>query len=335
MVSILNFQKPDEIITLSEGLSSAVFEFKPLEPGFGLTVGHAVRRVLLSSLEGYSFASFKIEGVLHEFSSVEGVLEDVPSIAMTLKSLRLKPLGKGVSEETVSMKINGKDTPVFTAQHISEHLDHFQVVNLDQVICHLDPSVSISISLSLCKGRGYVASEDLKLENRDVPIGTVFIDSTYTPVQNVKYSVSDYRVGKKTDYEKLTVEITTDGTIDPKSALLQVADILIMHFRLLSDSNRIKETVSVIQEEVFDEKLLVRKHLLKTRLDNLEISVRAKNCLSVAGVETLMDLVRHNVSDLMKFRNFGKKSLDELGDLLEDKGLSFGMDIAPYMSDND
>ena len=336
MASIFNFQKPDEIVAVKETDNSALFEFKPLESGFGLTVGHAIRRVLLSSLEGYAFSYFKIEGVLQEFSQIDGVLQDVSHIAMNLKSVRLKSTSDGeIIEEAVSLTISGKETPDFTAGYISKGLKNFEVVNPDVLICNLEPTASITISLMISKGRGYITSEELKSSVSASPIGTIFLDAVYTPIRNVKYEISDYRVGKKTDYEKLLLEIVTDGSVTPKEALLQAADILITHFTLLSDRRRIKESVDVKKEEVFDEKALLLKHLLKTRLDDLEISVRAKNCLSVAGIETLMDLVRHNVSDLMKFRNFGKKSLDELGELLKSKDLSFGMDVTPYMATND
>ena len=335
MASIFNFQKPDEIVAVKEENNTALFEFKPLESGFGLTVGHAIRRVLLSSLEGYAFSSFKIEGVLHEFSSIDGVLQDVSHIAMNLKSIRLKSISNEHFEEVISFTINGKDFQAFTAGDISKKLKNFEVTNPEVIICNLEPNASFTISFSIAKGRGYVTSEELKSFVASPPIGTVFLDSVYTPIRNVKYEISDYRVGKKTDYEMLCLGITTDGTITPKEALLQAADILITHFTLFSDRKRIKEQVDVEKEEMFDEKVLLLKHLLKTRLDDLEISVRAKNCLGVAGIKTLMDLVSHSVSDRMQFRNFGKKSLDELGELLKSKGLSFGMDVTPYLSDND
>jgi DNA-directed RNA polymerase subunit alpha len=307
------------------------FEFRPLEPGFGVTVGNALRRILLSSLEGFAINTFKIDGVEHEFASVPGVKDDVTNIILNLKQVRFKQLVEEYDTETVSITV--ANTQEFKAGDISKHLTGFEVLNPDLVICHLDPKATMQIELTINKGRGYVPAE----ENREFcnDIHTIAIDSIYTPIRNVKYTVEPFRVEQKTDYDKLILEVTTDGSIQPKDALKEAAKILIYHFMLFSDEKITIEDSADMENEEFDEEVLHMRQLLKTRLMDMNLSVRALNCLKAADVETLGDLVQFNKNDLLKFRNFGKKSLTELDDLLEGLNLSFGTDISKYKLDKD
>ncbi|SHE52946.1 DNA-directed RNA polymerase subunit alpha [Psychroflexus salarius] len=307
------------------------FEFRPLEPGYGLTVGNALRRVLLSSLEGFAITSVRIEGVEHEFSTIKGVVEDVTEIILNLKQVRFKKRLDDVDNETVSISLTGKDQ--ITAGDFQKFVSGFDILNPDLVICNLESSVSVNLELSIEKGRGYVTAEENK--NSKSPIGTIFTDSIFTPIKNVKYSIENYRVEQKTDYEKLVFEIISDGSIHPKDALTEAAKTLIHHFMLFSDERITLETDELAQAETYDEESLHMRQLLKTKLVDLDLSVRALNCLKAAEVETLGDLVSYNKSDLMKFRNFGKKSLTELEELVENKGLDFGMDLSKYKLDKD
>lgn len=307
------------------------FEFRPLEPGYGLTVGNALRRVLLSSLEGFAITSVRIEGVEHEFSTISGVVEDVTEIILNLKQVRFKRQIEEVDNETVTVAFSGKEQ--MTAGNFQKSISGFQVLNPDLVICNLDKKVNINMELTLEKGRGYVAAEENKKSN--APLGTIFTDSIYTPIKNVKYSIENFRVGQKTDYEKLVFEIMTDGSIHPKDALTEAAKILIHHFMLFSDERITLEADEIAQTETYDEESLHMRQLLKTKLIDLDLSVRALNCLKAAEVDTLGELVSHNKSDLMKFRNFGKKSLTELEELVEEKGLDFGMDLSKYKLDKE
>ena len=307
------------------------FEFRPLEPGFGTTVGNALRRILLSSLEGFAINTIRISGVEHEFSTVPGVMEDVTNIILNLKQVRFKQVINEIDTEKVSITV--EKTSEFKAGDIAKVLTGFEVLNPDLVICHLDPKASMTIEISINKGRGYVPAE----ENRQycVELNTLPIDSIYTPIRNVKYAVDDYRVEQKTDYERLTIEVTTDGSISPKDALKEAARILIQHFMLFSDEKITIENTDIDETENFDEDVLRMRQLLKQLLVDQNLSVRALNCLKAANVETIGDLVKFNKSDLLKFRNFGKKSLSELDDLLQSLNLSFGMDISKYKLDKD
>ncbi len=307
------------------------FEFRPLEPGFGITVGNALRRILLSSLEGYAINTIRIEGVEHEFASVPGVKEDVTNIILNLKQVRFKQVVEEFETEKVS--INVENTTVLTAGDFNKYLTGFEVLNPDLVICHLDAKASLKMEISINKGRGYVPSE----ENREfcTDVNVIPIDSIYTPIRNVKYQVENFRVEQKTDYEKLILEITTDGSIHPKDALKEAAKILIYHFMLFSDDKITLENIDADGNEEFDEEVLHMRQLLKTKLVDMDLSVRALNCLKAADVETLGDLVQYNKTDLLKFRNFGKKSLTELDDLLESLNLSFGTDISKYKLDKE
>jgi len=330
-MTLFNFQKPDKVILTSVSDYDGTFEFRPLEPGYGLTVGNALRRVLLSALEGYAITSIRIEGVEHEFSTISGIVEDVTEIILNLKQIRFKRQIEDVDNETVSVSLFGKNK--ITAGDLQKFISGFQVLNPDLVICNLDPEIKIDFEMTIEKGRGYVPAEENKKSN--VPIGTIFIDSIYTPVKNVKYTVSDYRVEQKTDYEKLILEIKTDGSIHPKDALTQAAKVLIQHFMLFSDDKISLELEEIDESEVYDEDSLHLRQLLKTKLVDLELSVRALNCLKAAEVETLGELVSYTKGDLMKFRNFGRKSLIELNNLVKDKNLHFGMDVAKYKLDRD
>jgi len=305
------------------------FEFRPLEPGFGVTIGNALRRILLSSLEGYAINTVRIAGVEHEFSSVPGVKEDVTNIILNLKQVRFKQTVEEFEHEKVSITI--ENTTEFKAGDISNHLTGFEVLNPDLVICHLDSKASMQMDLNINKGRGYVTSD----ENREfcTDVNVLPIDSIYTPIRNVKYSVEQFRVEQKTDYEKLILEITTDGSIAPKDALKEASKILIYHFMLFSDEKITLEVADMDGNQEFDEEVLHMRQLLKTKLVDMKLSVRALNCLKAADVETLGDLVQYNKTDLLKFRNFGKKSLTELDDLLESLNLSFGTDISRYKLD--
>ena len=330
-MAILNFQKPDKVIMIDSTDYEGKFEFRPLEPGYGLTVGNALRRVLLSSLEGFAITSVKIEDVEHEFSTISGVVEDVTEIVLNLKQIRFKRQIEEVDNESVSISISGQDK--ITAGDFQKFISGFQILNTELVICNLDPKVNISLELTIEKGRGYVPAEENK--KSAAAIGTIFTDSIYTPIKNVKYSVENFRVEQKTDYEKLVFEIITDGSINPQDALTQAAKILIHHFMLFSDERITLEADEIAQTETYDEESLHMRQLLKTKLIDMDLSVRALNCLKAAEVDTLGDLVSFNKNDLMKFRNFGKKSLTELEELVNVKGLSFGMDLSKYKLDKE
>ena len=328
-MAILQFIKPDKVILLNSTDFRGQFEFRPLEPGFGLTIGNALRRVLLSSLEGYAITSIKIEGVEHEFSTIPGVVEDVTEIILNLKQLRLKASSENASAEQVSIKISNQTT--VTAGDFSSAMRGFEVLNPGLVICNMAKDVSFEIKFNIEKGRGYVPSEQNKLNN--APIGTIAIDSIFTPIKKVQYSVENYRVEQKTDYEKLVLDIETDGSITPQNALTEASKILIHHFMLFSDERITLETEAVKASIQYDEETLHTRQLLKSKLIDMDLSVRAINCLKAAEVETLGELVSFSKSDLMKFRNFGKKSLTELEELVHSKGLNFGFDVSKYKLD--
>jgi len=330
-MAILNFQKPDKVIMINSTDFEGKFEFRPLEPGYGLTVGNALRRVLLSSLEGFAITSVKIEGVDHEFSTISGVVEDVTELILNLKQVRFKRQIEEVDNETVSISLSGQDQ--ITAGDFQKFISGFQILNSDQVICNLDSKVKIQMELSIEKGRGYVPAEENKKSS--APIGTIFTDSIFTPIKNVKYAVENFRVEQKTDYEKLVFEIMTDGSINPQDALTDAARILIHHFMLFSDERITLEADEIAKTETYDEESLHMRQLLKTKLIDMDLSVRALNCLKAAEVDSLGDLVSFNKNDLMKFRNFGKKSLTELEELVIVKGLNFGMDLTKYKLDKD
>ncbi|GAA4271286.1 DNA-directed RNA polymerase subunit alpha [Aquimarina sp. U1-2] len=330
-MAILNFQKPDKVIMIDSTEFDGKFEFRPLEPGYGLTVGNALRRVLLSSLEGFAITSLRIEGVDHEFSTISGVVEDVTEIILNLKQVRFKRQIEDIDNESVTISISGQEQLV--AGDFQKFISGFQVLNPDLVICNMDKKVALNLEITIEKGRGYVPAEENKKAN--APIGTIFTDSIYTPIKNVKYSIENYRVEQKTDYEKLVFEIVTDGSIHPKDALTEAAKILIHHFMLFSDERITLEADEIAQTETYDEESLHMRQLLKTKLIDMDLSVRALNCLKAAEVDTLGDLVSYNKNDLMKFRNFGKKSLTELEELVNVKGLNFGMDLSKYKLDKD
>ena len=330
-MAILNFQKPDKVIMIESTDFSGRFEFRPLEPGFGLTVGNALRRVLLSSLEGFAITSLRIDGVEHEFSTIDGIVEDVTEIILNLKQVRFKKQIEETDRETVSIAVSGQEQ--LTAGDLQKFTSGFQVLNPDLVICNMDKSVKLNAEITIEKGRGFVPAEENKKSS--APIGTIFTDSIYTPIKNVKYAIENFRVEQKTDYEKLIFDIDTDGSINPKDALTEAAKILIHHFMLFSDERITLEADEIAQTETYDEESLHMRQLLKTRLTDMDLSVRALNCLKAAEVDTLGDLVSFNKSDLMKFRNFGKKSLTELEELVIVKGLSFGMDLTKYKLDRD
>ena len=330
-MAILAFQKPDKVIMLENDSKHGRFEFRPLEPGFGVTVGNALRRILLSSLEGYAINTIKIEGVEHEFASVPGVRDDVTNIILNSKQVRFKQVVEEIENEKVSSTI--ENSSEFKAGDIGKYLTGFEVLNPELVICHLDAKATMQIELTINKGRGYVPAE----ENREfcTDVNAIPIDSIYTPIRNVKYDVEPFRVEQKTDYDKLVLDITTDGSIHPKDALKEAAKILIYHFMLFSDEKITVEDQAYAENEELDEEVLHMRQLLKTKLVDMNLSVRALNCLKAADVETLGDLVQFNKNDLLKFRNFGKKSLTELDDLLESLNLSFGTDISKYKLDKD
>lgn len=330
-MAILAFQKPDKVIMIEADEFKGIFEFRPLEPGFGITIGNTFRRILLSSLEGYAITSIKIDGIVHEFSTIKGIVEDVSEIILNLKKIRFKRQIDGENTEKVNVVIG--DQEVFKAGDINKFLSVFQVLNPDVVICNLEPNVRLLIELTINKGRGYVPAEENK--SIDTSIDTIAIDSIHTPIKNVKYSVENYRVEQKTDYEKLIFEIDTDGSIHPKEALKEAATILIHHFMLFSDEKITLDTEEKTVTEEFDESSLHIRQLLKTKLVDLDLSVRALNCLKAADVETLGDLVTFNKNDLLKFRNFGKKSLTELEELVKMKNLEFGMNISKYKLDKE
>jgi DNA-directed RNA polymerase subunit alpha len=330
-MAILAFQKPDKVIMLEADNKFGKFEFRPLEPGYGITVGNALRRILLSSLEGFAITTVKIEGIDHEFSTITGVIEDVTEIILNLKQVRFKRTVEEVDHEKIAIKVSGQE--VLKAGDLNAALSSFEVLNPEQVICRMETDVKLQIELTINKGRGYVPAEENQPE--DSEFGLIAVDSIFTPVRNVKYAVENYRVEQKTDYEKLLLEIETDGSIHPKDALKEAAKILIYHFMLFSDEKITLDSDDKLANEEFDEEVLHMRQLLKTKLIDLDLSVRALNCLKAAEVDTLGDLVKFNKNDLLKFRNFGKKSLTELDELLESMSLSFGMDVSKYKLDKD
>ncbi|MEK9781865.1 MAG: DNA-directed RNA polymerase subunit alpha [Flavobacteriales bacterium] len=330
-MAILNFQKPDKVIMIDSTEFDGKFEFRPLEPGYGLTVGNALRRVLLSSLEGFAITSVKIDNVEHEFSTIPGIVEDVTEIILNLKQVRFKRQIEDTEEEKVTINVGGQEQ--LKAADFQKFISGFQVLNPDLVICNLEKSVQLTMEITIEKGRGYVPAEENKKKN--AALGVIAIDSIFTPIKNVKYAIENFRVEQKTDYEKLVFEIQTDGSIHPKNALTEAAKILIHHFYLFSDERITLEADEIAQTESYDEESLHMRQLLKTKLIDMDLSVRALNCLKAAEVDTLGDLVSYNKNDLMKFRNFGKKSLTELEELVVLKGLSFGMDLSKYKLDKD
>jgi len=330
-MAILAFQKPEKVIMIEADDSKGIFEFRPLEPGFGITIGNALRRILLSSLEGYAITSIKIEGVDQEFSTIKGVVEDVSEMILNLKKIRFRRQIDTENSEKVHIVVG--DQEVFKAGDINKFLSVFQVLNPDVEICHMESNVKLSIELSIEKGRGYIPAEENKTLNANV--GTIFMDSIHTPIKNVRFDVENFRVEQKTDYEKLIFEIDTDGSINPKDALKEAAKILIHHFMLFSDERITLDSEEKTVTEEFDESSLHTRQLLKTKLVDMDLSVRALNCLKAADVDTLGDLVQFNKNDLLKFRNFGKKSLTELEELVKTKGLEFGMNISKYKLDKE
>jgi DNA-directed RNA polymerase subunit alpha len=328
-MALLNFQMPEKVVLEKESDFFGRFLLRPLERGYGITVGNALRRVLLSSLEGYAITSIKIPGVDHEFSVVPGVIEDVTEIILNLKGVRLKKTGEG--DEKIFVSVRGKE--VFKAGDISDHTAVFQVTNSDHVIAHLDPKTQFDIELTIGKGRGYAPAEENKIPNAN--IGEIAIDAIFTPIRNVSYHVEDYRIEQKTDYEQLEIDLQTDGTIDAESALKGAANILLRHLMLFSDETITRQSDEPEKKEEVDENFLQMRKLLKTPLSELDLSVRAYNCLKAADIKTLGDLVSYNIADLLKFRNFGKKSLTELEELVADKSLSFGMDVVKYRLEED
>jgi DNA-directed RNA polymerase subunit alpha len=330
-MAILAFQKPDRVIMQKSTDFDGSFEFRPLEPGFGITIGNALRRILLSSLEGYAITSVKFSGVSHEFSTIKGVVEDVTDIILNLKQVRFKKTGESGDSEKIFAVIKGQDA--FTAGDLTKFSNNFTVLNPDLVICNMNPSITLEVELTVSKGRGYIAAEENKSDNASV--GVIAIDSIYTPIKNVKYSIENYRVEQKTDYEKLIIDISTDGSIHPEDALKEAAKILIQHFMLFSDERIMLETQAKEQTNEVDEEILHMRKILKTELVDMDLSVRALNCLKAADIRTLADLVTYDVADMLKFRNFGKKSLTEIQELVKSKGLSFGMNLAKYKLDEE
>ncbi len=330
-MAILAFQKPDKVIMIEADEFKGIFEFRPLEPGFGVTIGNTLRRILLSSLEGYAITSLRIDGVVQEFATIRGVVEDVSQIILNLKKIRFKKQIDTETSEKIHIVIG--DQEVFKAGDINKFLSVFQVLNPDEVVCHMDSSVKLSMELTIDKGRGYVPAEENKSINATVD--TIAIDSIHTPIKNVKYHIENWRVEQKTDYEKLVLELDTDGSIHPKEALKEAATILIHHFMLFSDEKITLDSEEKAVTEEFDENSLHIRQLLKTKLVDMDLSVRALNCLKAADVESLGDLVTFNKNDLLKFRNFGKKSLTELEELVKSKGLEFGMNISKYKLDKE
>ena len=330
-MAILAFQRPDKVVMVESTDKHGVFEFRPLEPGYGMTIGNALRRVLLSSLEGFAITSIRIEGVEHEMAPIPGVIEDLTDIVLKFKQVRFKQQIPGETFEKVTVVIGGQEE--FVAGDINKFLSVFQVLNPELVICHMDPSVKLTIDMTINKGRGYVNADENKVLN--APVNTIAIDSIHTPIRNVSFKVDNYRVEQKTDYEKLILDIETDGSINPKDAMTEAAKILIYHLMLFSD-----ERITLVDEqktvsEDFDEGSLHIRQLLKTKLVDMDLSVRALNCLKAAEVETIGELVALNKADLLKFRNFGKKSLTELEELVRSKGLEFGMNISKYKLDKE
>ncbi|MDO5017006.1 MAG: DNA-directed RNA polymerase subunit alpha [Porphyromonas sp.] len=332
-MALIAFQKPENVLMLESTPTHGKFEFKPLEPGYGMTIGNALRRILLSSPEGFAINSIKIDGVEHEFSTIPGVIEDVTNIILNLKKIRIKQVTPGEVEETAVIKVSGKTHDAFTGKEISEGLKNFEVLNKDQLICRLDKSAAFSIQLTIDQGRGWIPASDIA-ESFDDPL-QIAIDAIYTPILNVKISVENTRVGQKTDYDKLTLEVDTDGSIHPKEALKNAAQIMIKHLELFSEENIAVELETEQEEEKFDEATIMTRQLLKNKLEDVDLSVRALNCLRAAGVLTLGDLVKCSRGELLKFRNFGKKSLNEVDELLDHLGLTFGMDVSKYKLDNE
>jgi DNA-directed RNA polymerase subunit alpha len=330
-MAILAFQKPEQVIMLESTDTYGKFEFRPLEPGYGITIGNSLRRVLLSSLEGFAITTVRLSGVDHEFSTIPGVIEDVTEIILNLKQVRFKRQVEESEGEKILVSLTGQEE--FRAGELSRYLSGFTVLNPDQPICRMEPDTKLQFEITISKGRGYVPSEENK--PAEAEFGLIAMDSIFTPVKNVRYIVEDYRVEQRTDYEKLTFEIMTDGSVHPKDALKESAKILIYHLMLFSDEKITLETDEKFSHEEFDEEVLHMRQLLKSRLVDLDLSVRALNCLKAAEVETLGDLVKFNKNDLLKFRNFGKKSLTELDELLESMNLNFGMDISKYKLDKE
>jgi DNA-directed RNA polymerase subunit alpha len=330
-MGVIPFQKPNKVVMTKSNEATGTFEFFPLEKGYGVTIGNAMRRVLLSSLEGYAISAVKIQGADHEFSTVKGIVEDVVEIVLNLKQVRFKSNTISEEQDKLFISIKGKDQ--FLAGDIGRYTNDYSILNPELVICNMDPTVNIELELTVSKGRGYVPADENK--QKDAPIGVIAVDSIYTPIKNVKFNVEDYRVEQKTDFEKLVMDVTTDGSIHPEEALKEAAKILIEHFVLFSDENIMPETkVSSIVEEV-DESFLQMRKILKTALADLDLSVRAYNCLKAAEIKTLGELVNYHIDDLLKFRNFGKKSLSELEEFVRDRGLHFGMDVSKYNLNDD
>jgi DNA-directed RNA polymerase subunit alpha len=325
-MAILAFQKPDKVIMQKSTDFDGIFEFRPLEPGFGVTIGNALRRILLSSLEGYAITSIRFSGVSHEFSTMKGVVEDLTEIILNLKQVRFKKAGDSGESEKVFIVVNGQDQ--FLAGDITKFSNNFEVLNPDFVICNMEKSVTLEVELTINKGRGYVPAEENKIN--DAVVGVIAIDSIFTPMKNVKYTIENYRVEQKTDYEKLILDISTDGSIHPEEALKEAAKILIQHFMLFSDENLVLESQAKEETKEVDEEILHMRKILKTELVDLDLSVRALNCLKAADIRTLADLVSYDVADMLKFRNFGKKSLTEIQELVKSKQLSFGMNLGKY-----
>ena len=330
-MALFNFQKPDKVIMIDSDDFNGKFEFRPLEPGYGLTIGNALRRVMLSSLEGFAITSVRIDKVDHEFSTLVGVVEDVTELILNFKQIRFKQQIDSIENETVNVAVTNQK--VLTAGDLQKFISGFQILNPEFVICNLDEKVQLNFEFTIEKGRGYVPAEENKKSS--APLGTIAIDSIFTPIKNVKYSIENFRVEQKTDFEKLIFEILTDGSINPKDALTEAAKTLIHHFMLFSDEKITLEADDISESETYDEESLHMRQLLKTRLTDMDLSVRALNCLKAAEVDTLGDLVSFNKSDLMKFRNFGKKSLTELEELVVTKGLNFGMDLSKYKLEKD
>lgn len=330
-MAILAFQRPDKVIMLEANDKFGKFEFRPLEPGYGITIGNSLRRILLSSLEGFAITSIKIEGVDHEFTTITGVIEDVTELILNFKKIRFKRIVEDFDQERFTINVIGKTQ--LLAGDLNGFMSNFEVLNPDLVICHMEEDVRLQIEFVVNKGRGYVSAEENKDPNAE--IGVIAIDSIYTPIRNVKYQIENFRVEQKTDYEKLVVEILTDGSIPPKDALKEAAKILIQHFMMFSDEKITLDTDEKLESEEFDEEVLHMRQMLKTKLVDMDLSVRALNCLKAADVETLGDLVIFNKNDLLKFRNFGKKSLTELDELLANLNLSFGMDISKFKLDKE
>jgi DNA-directed RNA polymerase subunit alpha len=330
-MTILAFQRPDKVIMQKSTDFDGTFEFRPLEPGFGVTIGNALRRILLSSLEGYAITSVRFSGVSHEFSTIKGVAEDVVDIILNLKQIRFKKTGDSGDTEKIFVIISGQES--FKAGDITKFSNNFEVLNPDFVVCNMESSVTLEIELTINKGRGYIAAEENK--NADAPVGVISIDSIYTPIKNVKYTIENFRVEQKTDYEKLILEISTDGSIHPEEALKEAAKILIQHFMLFSDENLVLESQAKEETKEVDEEVLHMRKILKTELVDLDLSVRALNCLKAADIRSLAELVSYDVADMLKFRNFGKKSLTEIQELVKSKGLSFGMNLSKFKLDEE